>query len=403
MGDKPKIACVIVAGGRGLRVADGEGLVPKQYLALAGVPVLAWAISAFLERDDIALVQVVIGENDRALFDSLELPIDPRLLAPVIGGVTRQLSVLAGLEALAAHEPDLVLIHDGARPIVPQSVVTGVIASLGEADAVLPATAVIDTIKRSDDGRVVGGTEDRAQLFAAQTPQGFAFPGILDAHRRIRALSDGYTDDTAIAEWAGIEVVLSPGSPDNIKITLPGDIARAELILKGRNRMETRIGNGYDVHPFVSGDRVILGGVTIPHTAQLKGHSDADAALHVLTDALLGALAEGDIGQHFPPSDNRWKGAPSATFLGFAAERVAARGGRIVNLDLTIVAEHPKIGPHVAAMRENIARICGISIDRVSVKATTSEKLGFIGREEGLATIGSAAIEVPMEPSGVQK
>jgi 2-C-methyl-D-erythritol 4-phosphate cytidylyltransferase/2-C-methyl-D-erythritol 2,4-cyclodiphosphate synthase len=259
---------------------------------------------------------------------------------------------------------------------------------------VLPATQVIDTIKRSSDGRTVGGTEDRTQLFAAQTPQGFRYRPILAAHRRVQALTDGYTDDTAIAEWAGIDVALSEGSFDNIKITLPGDFARAEQILGARG-METRVGSGMDIHRFVAGDTVMLGGVAIPHSARLEGHSDADAVLHVLTDALLGALAEGDIGTHFPPGDATWQGAASATFLGFAAKRVAARAGRIVGLDVTVVAEQPKIGPHVMAMRQSIATIAGIDVSRVSVKATTSERMGFVGRREGLMTFATATIEVP--------
>ncbi len=388
------IAVLIVAAGSGSRFGVGEDL-PKQYQLIEGEPVLGAAISAFLRHAEIDRVAVVIRDGDQDRYHGLQGIDDAKMLAPVIGGATRQISVLKGLEALAEHAPDLVLIHDGARPIVPRRVIDGVIATLDHAVAVLPAIPVIDTIKRSSDGRTVGGTEDRTQLFAAQTPQGFRFPTIFDLHRRVNEITDGFTDDTAIAEWGGVPVVLSPGSPDNIKITMPGDLVRAAHILKGTRTMQTRIGNGYDVHPFVAGDAVILGGVTIAHDRKLKGHSDADAGLHVLTDALLGALAEGDIGTHFPPSDEKWRGEPSETFLHFAADRVAARGGRIVNLDLTIVAERPKIGPHVGAMRENIARICAIDVSRVSVKATTSEKMGFVGREEGIATIGSASIELP--------
>ena len=389
------IAALIVAGGRGTRLAPDDAARPKQYLDLAGMPVLAHSIAAFSRHEAVDHVLAVIGADDAEFYAGLPPDATGKVLPPATGGATRQLSVLNGLEALADVAPDLVLIHDGARPIVPASVIDGVIVALESADAVLPATAVTDTIKRSTDGRTVGGTEDRTQLFAAQTPQGFSFARILGLHRRVREVTDGFTDDTAIAEWGGVPVALSQGSADNIKITLPGDIDRAAQILKGSSKMQTRIGNGYDVHPFVPGDAVILGGVTIPHDKKLKGHSDADAGLHVLTDALLGALAEGDIGTHFPPSEEKWRGEPSETFLSFAAKRVAARGGRIVNLDLTIVAERPKIGPHVAAMRDNIARICGIDVSRVSVKATTSEKMGFVGREEGIATIGSASVELP--------
>lgn len=385
---------MIVAAGRGTRLSEADER-PKQYLDLGGVPVLVRSIAAFATPRAVDHVLVVIGADDQAHYAALPLAGFDKLMPPVTGGATRQISVFRGLEALAAVAPDFVLIHDAARPLVPASVINGVIDGLFEASAVLPATPVIDTIKRSSDGRTVGGTEDRTQLFAAQTPQGFAFSTILALHRRARELTEGFTDDTAIAEWAGVPVALAEGSPDNIKITLPGDLARAAQILKGSQMMQTRIGNGYDVHSFVPGDAVILGGVRIPHDRKLKGHSDADAGLHVLTDALLGALAEGDIGTHFPPGEEKWRGEPSETFLKFAAGRVTARGGRIVNLDLTIIAERPKIGPHVVAMRETIARICGIDIGRVSVKATTSEKMGFVGREEGIATIGSAAIELP--------
>lgn len=385
------VAVLIVAAGRGARASAGSSDIPKQYLPLAGRSVLERAIAAFLDIEQVSQVLPVISAGDEALYAAHIDLSDPRLMTPVAGGATRQLSVLAGLEALDEFAPDLVLIHDGARPLVSAAVISAVIAGLAEADAVLPATPVIDTIKRSSDGRTVGGTEDRTQLFAAQTPQGFRFKRILSAHRRARTLTDGYTDDTAIAAWDGMDVVLSEGSFDNIKITLPGDLVRAEQIL-GAGAMETRVGNGMDTHRFVAGDGVMLGGVRIPHSARLEGHSDADAVLHVLTDALLGALAEGDIGQHFPPSDARWKGEPSSTFLKFAANRVAARKGRILGLDVTIVTEQPKIGPHVGAMRQSIADIAGIDVARVSVKATTSEGMGFVGRGEGLMTLATATI-----------
>jgi len=389
-----KVAVIIVAAGRGRRAGNGDTGLPKQYQPIRNVPLLARTIRQFLEAEKITLVLPVIHPDDTALYADLKLD-NPRLLPPALGDATRQLSVLAGLNALEAEQPDYVLIHDGARPFVSQAVIDGVIGGLDEAEAVLPVTNVIDTIKRSDDGRTVGGTEDRTQLYAAQTPQGFHFGAILAAHRRAVEISDSFTDDAAIAEWARMPVALSRGSTDNIKITTPEDFQRAAQFLDGACPMETRVGTGFDVHPFTTGDAVILGGISIPHTAKLKGHSDADAALHVLTDALLGALAEGDIGTHFPPSDPQWKGAPSSTFLSFAAGRVSAREGRIVNLDLTIICELPKIGPHIDRLRENIARICGIAVSRVSVKATTSEKMGFVGRAEGIATMGTATIEVP--------
>jgi 2-C-methyl-D-erythritol 4-phosphate cytidylyltransferase/2-C-methyl-D-erythritol 2,4-cyclodiphosphate synthase len=391
---KPKTALIVVAAGRGTRAGNGERDLPKQYRPLAGIPVLRRTITRLLAMDSVDLVLPVIHPDDAGLYQGLALS-HAKLLAPVNGGDTRQLSVLAGLQALEEIEPQHVLIHDAARPFVDAQTVNNVVTALEDADAVLPVTLVVDTIKRSTDGRTVGGTEDRTQLYAAQTPQGFDYKSILSAHRRAAEMSDGFTDDAAIAEWARIPVTLAWGSMDNIKLTSAEDFTRAERFLQGEEAMETRVGTGYDVHPFTPGDAVILGGVTIPHTAKLKGHSDADAGLHVITDALLGALAEGDIGTHFPPSDPQWKGAPSSTFLKFAVERVAARGGRIINLDLTIICEAPKIAPHTKDLRQSIADICNISVDRVSVKATTSEKMGFVGRQEGIATMAAVSVQVP--------
>lgn len=399
MSNTRKIAVVIVAGGNGTRVG---GDIPKQFRELAGAPLVHHTISAFLGHDAISWVQLV---SSSIHIDALTeiAGADTRVLPIVEGGETRQLSVLAGLKALESHAPDIVLIHDAARPNISQALIGRVIDALSDAEAVLPATQVIDTIKRSSDGRTIGGTEDRTQLYAAQTPQGFDFSQILAAHLKAQELTDGFTDDAAIAEWASMEVVLCEGDPDNIKVTLPGDFARAEALLcqhKKDNDMpqfETRVGSGMDIHRFVPGDAVILGGVTIPHNARLDGHSDADAALHVLTDAILGTLAAGDIGTHFPPSEPKWKGEPSATFLRFAAGLVHKRNGRIVHLDLTINAEAPKIGPHVNAMRQSIADIAGVDISRVSVKATTAEKMGFVGRQEGILTQAVATLEVPRE------
>jgi 2-C-methyl-D-erythritol 4-phosphate cytidylyltransferase/2-C-methyl-D-erythritol 2,4-cyclodiphosphate synthase len=307
--------------------------------------------------------------------------------------------VLKGLEALAGDPPDIVLIHDGARPFIDAALVGNVVAALDDADGALPVTLVTDTIKRSNDGKTVGGTEDRTQLFAAQTPQGFHFAPIYDAHRRAIAMSDGFTDDAAIAEWANLSVALARGDARNIKITLPGDFERAARMVGEEARMETRVGSGFDVHAFAEGDAVILGNISIPHTARLKGHSDADVVLHALSDALYGALADGDIGKHFPPSENEWKDADSAIFLEHAVSLVRQRGGRLVHLDVTIICERPKIGPHVDAMRERIAQIAQISASRVAVKATTSERLGFTGREEGIAAQAVATIEVPQDYS----
>lgn len=383
------IAVIIVAAGTGERIGGG----PKQYRLLAGVPVLARTIAAFTARDDVTWVLPVINPAHTDLFAALHLS-DSRLLPAVAGAPARQGSVLAGLEALAGLAPDLVLIQDAARPLVDDDTISGVIAALGE--AALPVLPVTDTIKRSSGGRFAEGTEDRRTLFAAQTPQGFAYASILDAHRRAAAEPTEFTDDAAIAEWSGIAVALTRGSPHNIKLTHPEDFERAERLLGGK-LMETRTGSGFDVHQFEPGDAVWLGGVRIPHTAKLKGHSDADAALHALTDAIYGALGEGDIGTFFPPSDPQWKGAASVVFLKHAAGLVTRRNGRIVNLDLTIVCEAPKIAPHASAMKTAIAEACGIAPSRIAIKATTSEQLGFTGRGEGLVAMATATLELPRE------
>lgn len=394
MSAHPRIAVVIVAGGMGLRASGGDIDIPKQYRLLAGRPVLAHTITGFLALDAIDIVVPIIGEDHADLYATMKLD-DPRLMPPVIGGATRQASTLAGLSALADNAPDVVLIHDGARPFVERQVVANVIGALDDADGALPVLLVTDTIKRSLDGKTVGGTEDRTQLFAAQTPQAFRYDAIYAAHRRAIEFSDSFTDDAAIAEWANLRVALAEGSARNIKITMPDDFARAERMIEDSSTMETRTGLGYDVHAFEDGDHVILGNLKIPHTAKLKGHSDADVVLHALSDAIYGALADGDIGKHFPPSDMEWKDADSAIFLEHAAGLVRSRGGRIVHLDTTIICERPKIGPHVDAMRARIAEIAGISPSRVGVKATTSERLGFIGREEGIAAQAVATIEMP--------
>ncbi|GGA52691.1 bifunctional enzyme IspD/IspF [Pelagibacterium lentulum] len=386
-----------MAGGVGARAnSASDTSLPKQYRLVAGIPLLSRTLAALLEIDAVSVVVPVIGSDHQSFYNDLGLS-HAKLRGPVIGGETRQLSCLAGLEALQSEKPDLVLIHDAARPFVDAALIEGVAAALADADGAIPVTLVTDTIKRSLDGKTVGGTEDRTQLFAAQTPQGFRYEPILAAHRRAVELSDGFTDDAAIAEWANLRVALSQGSTRNIKITLPEDFARAERMILGNRRMEVRVGTGFDVHAFEPGDHVILGNIEIAHSAQLKGHSDADVVLHALADALYGALADGDIGAHFPPSDDQWKGADSTIFLKHATQRVAERGGRILHLDVTIICERPKIGPHVQAMRKRIAEIAAIDIGRVAVKATTSERLGFTGREEGIAAQAAATIELPGE------
>ncbi|MEX0627874.1 MAG: bifunctional 2-C-methyl-D-erythritol 4-phosphate cytidylyltransferase/2-C-methyl-D-erythritol 2,4-cyclodiphosphate synthase [Cucumibacter sp.] len=390
------VAAIVVAAGTGERVrAAGE--VPKQYRALAGKPMLVRAIEALLEVPAVNHLIAVINADQLPLYSDLGLK-DARVLAPAIGGASRQASVLAGLAALEELAPDLVLIHDAARPFADAGLIGRVIAAAAEAGAAAPVLPVSDTIKLSPDGATVEATLDRKTLYAAQTPQGFRYPEILSAHRQAAAAGGtSFTDDAGIAEWAGMQVRLVEGDARNVKLTYPADFAAAERRIMGEARMETRVGTGYDVHAFEPGDHVMLGGLRIAHSHGLKGHSDADVALHALTDALFGALAEGDLGRHFSPADPQWKGTDSASFLDHAAKRVAARGGRILHLDLTIVCEAPKIAPHAEAMQARIAAIAGISAGRVSVKATTSEGLGFTGRREGIAASATATVELPAD------
>jgi 2-C-methyl-D-erythritol 4-phosphate cytidylyltransferase/2-C-methyl-D-erythritol 2,4-cyclodiphosphate synthase len=388
------IAVIIVAAGKGERASADGTPDPKQYRPLAGTPVLARTVRAFLDLPHVTNVLAVIHADHATRYASLGLA-DERLLPPVMGGASRQASVLEGLKALAPRRPDLVLIQDAARPFATPRVIGDVIAALAQYDGALPTLPVTDTIKRSLDGRQVATTEDRTQLSAAQTPQGFRFDQIFSAHMRAATLPRQFTDDAEIAEWAGLRVAMVMGDRDNIKLTHPEDFSRAERIMSGDITLETRIGTGFDVHQFEPGDAVWLGGVRIPHRAKLKGHSDADVALHALTDAILGAIGEGDIGVHFPPSDMQWRGAASTVFLKHAGDLVARAGGRIVNLDVTIVCEAPRITEHVPAMRQVIGETLGIAGTRIAVKATTNEKLGFIGREEGIVAMASASVEMP--------
>lgn len=387
------VAAIVVAAGRGER-AGAE--IPKQYRSVAGVPVLTRTVTALLAHDGIDTVTVVIHPEHAELYEGLALA-NPRLTAPVHGGASRQASVLEGLKAMAPTRPDWVLIHDAARPFVEGDVIDGVFEALRGHDGALPAMPVTDTIKRSADGKSITATEDRRSLFSAQTPQGFRFAAILSAHMRASTLPREFTDDAAIAEWAGLTVALSPGSARNIKITLPDDFARADRMTGDHMSFETRVGSGFDVHAFEPGSFVTLGGIDIPHHSRLKGHSDADVALHALTDAIYGALGEGDIGTHFPPSDMQWQGAASTIFLEHAVRLVRERAGRIVNLDITIICEQPRIGPHAAAIKAHIASVCEISPNRVAIKATTSEQLGFTGREEGIVAMATASVELPRE------
>lgn len=388
----PPVACIIVAAGRGLR-AGGE--IPKQYRDLGGRPVLARTLAAVLAEPDIAVVVVVIGADDAEAYAQAitGLPIE-RLAPPVIGGETRQDSVRAGLERLAQDGFEgNVLVHDAARPFVTSALIRRAITAVAQSAGAVPALPVTDTIKRTDgQGRVVE-TPRRETLISVQTPQAFSFQALLSAHAAAAAANQqGFTDDAALLEWAGHPVSIFPGDPANVKLTHPQDFAVQPASMPN---LLVRVASGYDVHAFAPGDHIWLGGVRIAHDRGVLAHSDGDVALHALTDALLGALSEGDIGTHFPPSDARWKGAASAQFLSFAAERVRQRGGRIDFLDLTIVCEAPRIGPHRDSIRSRIAEIAGIRPDQVAIKATTSEMMGFTGRREGLAALATATLRLP--------
>lgn len=377
-----KIAALVVAAGRGKRAGLG---LPKQYRRLNGVPVLTRTMTALLESGRIDLVAAVIHPDDEALYRAAA-PRDERVLPPIQGGAERALSVRAGLEALSGHAPDLALIHDAARPFVTLEIIDGVIDALATHDGAIAAAPVVDALLRAEDG-LHAGTLPRTGVWAAQTPQGFRFPGILAAHR---ANPDPMAaDDAEVARAAGMSVAVFESNPENSKLTSARDFERAEK--RGRMR-EFRTGQGYDVHAFTEGKSVILCGIPVPHGRALKGHSDADVAMHALTDAIFGAMAEGDIGRWFPPSDPQWKGAPSRIFLEKAMERVRERGGALVNADVTIICERPKIGPHAEEMIAALSDIMNVERGRISVKATTSEGLGFTGREEGIAAMAVATV-----------
>jgi 2-C-methyl-D-erythritol 4-phosphate cytidylyltransferase/2-C-methyl-D-erythritol 2,4-cyclodiphosphate synthase len=385
-----EVAAVVVAAGQGLR-AGGD--LPKQFRRIGGEAMLRRSVSTLLSVPEIGAIQPVIRVEDRAHFD--EAVAGLALLPPVSGGTTRQASVRAGLEALAPRAPEIVLVHDAARPFASEALIARAIAATKKTGAAIPGLPVTDTIKAVDDHGLVGETLDRSQLRAIQTPQAFAFAPLLEAHRRARREGrDDFTDDAALAEWAGMQVVVFDGEPANIKITHAEDFMRVEA-MQAAQLGDVRVGTGIDVHAFGPGDHVTIGGLRIPHSQALTGHSDADVALHAIVDALLGALADGDIGSHFPPSDPQWKGASSDRFLTFAVERVRERGGMIAHLDISIVCEAPKIGPHRDAMRENIARLAGIDASRVAIKATTSERLGFTGRSEGIVAYATATVRLP--------
>ena len=385
-----KTVALIVAAGRGQRFG---GALPKQYASLAGAPLLRHTLLAFTADPAVSRVCAVIHPDDRDLYDAAAQGLE--LDAPVAGGANRQESVLRGLESLAEAPPERVLIHDGARPFVSGAVIGRVLAALDKSAGAIAALPVVDTLKRGSGG-VIEGTQDRAGLWGAQTPQGFRYGDILAAHRQ--AAGEELTDDAAVAERAGLAVALVEGSRENIKVTSQDDLKTAERWLRGGAEQagaETRVGQGFDVHAFGPGDHVTLCGLRIDHDAGLVGHSDADVGLHALTDALLGALGAGDIGSHFPPSDPQWQGADSGKFIRHARDLVTARGGRILHLDVTLICERPKVGPHRAAMVARVADLLDLPAERVSVKATTTEKLGFTGRGEGIAAQAVATISLP--------
>jgi 2-C-methyl-D-erythritol 4-phosphate cytidylyltransferase/2-C-methyl-D-erythritol 2,4-cyclodiphosphate synthase len=375
---------LIVAAGRGERAG---GSVPKQFRALAGRPVLRWAIESFLSHPKVDAVQTVIHEADRDRYEDATVGLS--LPAPVTGGATRADSVRRGLEALGPSRPERVLIHDGARPLVSAALIERVAAALDGADAAAPLLPLADTLRR----RTKAGYEivQRDELYRAQTPQGFRFEKIWDAHRRFAG--EPATDDLAMAERASLSIAAVAGEETNIKLTTAGDFAAAEKLALS-SLLDVRTGTGFDAHRFGPGDHVWLCGVKIPHTSALIGHSDADAGLHALTDAILGALGAADIGAHFPPSDERWRGAPSHQFLEHAAQLVRQRGGCISHADVTLICERPKVAPHREVMRARVAEILQIDIGRVSVKATTSDGLGFTGRSEGIAAQAVATIRL---------
>lgn len=386
-------AVVIVAAGRGERAGQEGG--PKQYRLVGGVPVIRRTVEAFASCGLAGRIIVVVHRDDDKLAAEALAGIDGNI-SLVTGGATRQASTLLGLQALADNPPAQVMIHDAVRPFIDRELLARILTALGGENGAIPALAVSDTLKKADK-KVICGTVERAGLYAAQTPQAFPFLAILKAH--LSAAESGrsdFTDDASICEWAGIPVNIVEGSPENVKLTWKRDIELADERLSSYSAFpDVRTGNGYDVHSFEPGDHVTLCGVDIPHDAKLNGHSDADVALHALTDALLATRGAGDIGTHFPPSDPQWRGAASSIFVKHAVSIVRAAGGRIANADITLICEAPKVGPHRQAMTAVLSEILDIDADRVSVKATTNEKLGFIGRKEGIAAIATATVVYP--------
>jgi 2-C-methyl-D-erythritol 4-phosphate cytidylyltransferase/2-C-methyl-D-erythritol 2,4-cyclodiphosphate synthase len=389
----PRVSLIVVAAGRGARFG---GAIPKQYALCAGRPLLCHTLEALTAAHEFCAVTVVIHPDDRRLYETtvgqLSGLASAMLTPPALGGATRQRSVHSGLRAQVGTRPDIVLIHDGARPFPSRKLILRAIEAAEIYGAAVPATPMTDTIKQVDaEGRIVASPE-RASLRAVQTPQAFRFDRILEAHEKV-ARAD-LTDDAAVIEAAGCAAFVFEGDPDNGKVTTMQDLQDAEARLTSR-AMEVRVGQGFDIHAFAPGEGVWLGGVRIPHDRKLEGHSDADVALHAIADAIYGALGEGDIGAHFPPTEPRWRGADSSIFLAHAAERVRTRGGVIAHIDTTLICEAPKIGPYREVIRARISEIAGIEVARTGLKATTSEGLGFTGRREGIACLATATIRLP--------
>jgi 2-C-methyl-D-erythritol 4-phosphate cytidylyltransferase/2-C-methyl-D-erythritol 2,4-cyclodiphosphate synthase len=388
------VAAVIVAGGNGHRVGSD---VPKQYQLIGGKPVIWWTVKAFLDHPLVSHVRCVIGADHQEMFTratvSLKLP------PPVTGGATRQDSCCIGIEACAGLHPAKILIHDAARPFVSSDLISRLITELDLYEAVIPGLPVADTMKFAPGG-VISKTIDRSAMWFVQTPQAFSYDKILDAHRLAKKQSQiQLTDDAAVAENAGMEVRIIMGEQANRKLTTAADVQQADVELRRQQiveRPDIRVGQGIDFHVFEGGSAVTLCGVAIPHTHKLKGHSDADVAMHALTDAILGAIGEGDIGTHFPPSDMKWKDAASSIFAAKAMDLLSARGGVLANVDITILAEAPKISPHIPAMKAVLVPLLKISEDRIAIKATTTEKLGAIGRQEGMAAFATATVRLPI-------
>lgn len=381
-----KNAAIIVAAGRGQRVG---GEIPKQYLKIDGVSILRRTLDTFLESDHIDYLQLIIHPDDKDLYEECICDLD--LPSPVEGGDTRQQSVLNGIRALRELKPKNVFIHDAARPFVSEYLIESLATAVDKVSAVIPALKVTDTIKYMTNDHI-NNTIDRNYLYRAQTPQVFDFATILEAHEKSK--EQNLSDDSAIAEQNGIKVYIVEGSEQNFKITTEEDLRKAEMMTE-TTYTDVRVGYGVDVHAFEDGSSVTLGGIAIPHNKRLKGHSDADVALHAITDAILGAMAKGDIGEHFPPNDDKWKGASSDIFLKHAAGFVNEADGVIANIDLTIICEEPKVGPHRDLIRDKISEIIDLDIARVSVKATTTEKLGFTGNGEGIMAQAVATIRLP--------